>query len=145
MKYVCLNNCFSGSNNNSWIDLSNTIFTKEQTHRLCGEKLKIKIVFVNTKIYILENTNLLHVLLLIIFLLPSPISPGLISLWMKFLLWMNSMRPIIWSANMRTVFMVKRRLQKLNKSSSEGPNKSITKILYCCSWPNHLERTRHHS
>lgn len=67
-------------------------------------------------------------------------TPGFISLWMKFLLCINSMRPIIWSASIRTVFMVKRRLQKLKRSSREGPKRSITKILYCCSWPNHLEQ-----
>ena len=36
------------------------------------------------------------------------------------------MRDINWSARRRTVLRLKRRLQKLNKSSSDGPRRSIT-------------------
>lgn len=34
-----------------------------------------------------------------------------------------------WSASIRTVFMVKRREQKLNRSSRLGPSRSITRTL----------------
>ena len=50
---------------------------------------------------------------------------GLISRWMKFLLCINSIREMSWSAN-RTVFRLNFLEQKLNKSSREGPSSSIT-------------------
>ena len=36
---------------------------------------------------------------------------------------------LTWSANISTVFIVKRREQKLNKSSKLGPSKSMTRTL----------------
>ena len=72
--------------------------------------------------------------------LPMPIKKlsGLISRWIKLLQCTYSIRPIIWSANIRTVLIVNRREQKLNRSSSDGPNKSMTKTLYSRSRPYHL-------
>lgn len=84
--------------------------------------------------------------------LPKPIKKlsGLISRWMKFFEWMNSMRRSCnewrmsetytptnkakrcrtsWSASISTVFSENFRLQKLNKSSRDGPSKSITMTL----------------
>ena len=54
---------------------------------------------------------------------------GLMSLWMKFLLWIYSMRLINWSASNKTVFKLNLREQKLNKSSRLGPSSSITITL----------------
>lgn len=65
---------------------------------------------------------------------------GLMSRWMNDLPWTNSTRPTIWSANISTVLVVNLRVQKLNKSSSEGPNKSITRTLYDLSCPYHLQQ-----
>ena len=62
---------------------------------------------------------------------PIPIRKlsGLMSRWMKFLLCTYSTRPIIWSASMRTVFIVNLLEQKLKRSSRLGPRRSITSTL----------------
>lgn len=69
--------------------------------------------------------------------LPMPMRKlsGFMSRCMKDLQCTYSMRPIIWSANIRTVFIVNRREQKLKRSSREGPSRSITRTLYSFSWP----------
>lgn len=48
------------------------------------------------------------------------------------------MRVISWSASRSTVLREKRREQKLNKSSKEGPSNSITITLQSPSDPHHL-------
>ena len=62
---------------------------------------------------------------------PIPIRKlsGLMSRWMKFLLCTYSTRPIIWSASIRTVFIVNLLEQKLKRSSRLGPKRSITNTL----------------
>lgn len=67
---------------------------------------------------------------------------GLMSLWMKLLQWTYSIRPIIWSASIRTVLMVKRREQKLKRSSNDGPSRSMTRTLNSLSWPYHLKKKK---
>ena len=69
--------------------------------------------------------------------LPSPIRKlsGFMSLWMKFLPWMNSIRLMSWSASRRTVLRLSFLLQKLKRSSRLGPNSSITITLYSPSHP----------
>ena len=44
-----------------------------------------------------------------------------------------------WSTSISTVFMVSCLPQKLNRSSSDGPSRSITSMLYSFSIPNHLQ------
>lgn len=68
---------------------------------------------------------------------PMPIRKlsGLMSRWMNDLQCTNSTRLIIWSASINTVLIVNRREQKLNRSSSEGPSKSITSTLCSLSCP----------
>ena len=63
---------------------------------------------------------------------------GYIYRWMKFLLCINSIRDISWSASRRTVFRLNLLEQKLNKSSREGPSSSITITLKSPSDPHHL-------
>ena len=43
--------------------------------------------------------------------------------------WSSMKKPLAWSANIKTVFIVKRREQKLKRSSRLGPSRSITKTL----------------
>ena len=63
--------------------------------------------------------------------LPRPIRKlsGLMSRWMKLLLCTYSMRLISWSDSISTVFRLNLRWQKLNRSSSDGPSRSITMML----------------
>lgn len=68
---------------------------------------------------------------------PMPIKKlsGFMSLWMKCLQWTNSILPIIWSANIKTVLIVNLREQKVKRSSRDGPKRSITRTLYSRSVP----------
>ena len=50
----------------------------------------------------------------------------------------RSQKSTIWSASMRTVLSENFLSQKLNRSSRLGPNKSMTRMQYSCSIPNHL-------
>ena len=63
---------------------------------------------------------------------------GLMSLWMKFLLWMYSILDMSWSANNNTVLRLNLREQKLNRSSRLGPSSSITITLKSPSDPHHF-------
>ena len=69
--------------------------------------------------------------------LPFPIKKlsGFTSLCRKDLEWIYSILWIIWSATINTVFSENCRLQKLNRSSREGPSRSMTMQLYSPSTP----------
>lgn len=66
------------------------------------------------------------------YLLPVPMRKlsGFTSRWRKCRECTYSIRWIIWSASISTVFNENLRPQRLNRSSNDGPNKSITIILY---------------
>ena len=51
------------------------------------------------------------------------------------------LEPCTWSTNMSTVFIDSCLPQKLKRSSSDGPRRSITSMLYSFSIPNHLQQT----
>ena len=60
------------------------------------------------------------------------------AIYVIFKVWENSLFFLTnWSAKRSTVFKENRRLQKLNKSSIDGPNKSITSTLCSPSLPYH--------
>lgn len=71
--------------------------------------------------------------------LPNPIKKlsGLISRWMNDFECTYSILETSWSANIKTVFSDNFRLQKLNKSSNDGPKRSMTMMLYSPSTPYH--------
>lgn len=76
--------------------------------------------------YFLESPRSMTWMMLLFFPRPTRKLSGLMSLWIIYLPWMNSILSSIWSASIKVVFRENLLLHCWNSSSRDFPNNSIT-------------------